>query len=619
MKPLVLPLVLVAFLSLGFLYWAFSQKKAVSPSKPIVSGQSSTHGIQSTGLDLSDRLLKAQEAIGKGNFKLTVELLEPVQNAGDFQINSVLAGAFEKLGRPGSAAYNLELALEKKNDPDILFDLGNLYAAMGRNDLALKTFISLEKEKVTQERREGILLGWAQAASSTSDYVTTLDVLKKTMREFPDRETGSAELLKLIQQLPAKTALAELEELREKCEQTFRKSFSFQFGVGLTYYRAGKKTEAREYLKRSSELKPKDTSPRMILYKIEREGGNAVGALEHLDAIITNLPAGMNSPMKPDGFFKAALEAKRNSRFDLAFRFLRASVLHDKSLLGKDDQGTVAAVAEYLNKNGLEEEKGFMLGFLAYFNGDSKETQKAIKAVLPKIKGAKLKADAETLLADCMSVISGEEAYQKFVSDQEEARRMAAAASTAAAVRAQQNQPTAKNSKSDRVAKIAEVKAKAAAHREDAAYQYEAGRNLFSFGDLAGAKESFQAALGISPGLWEAYHCLGLITLQEKKYGESAAYLEKAMKLAPRKYFLFSLYASVKLRMGDISSALEASRKALELNPQSGQAHLVLADIYTRSKRDDDAMAEVNQGLAGESDPRMIEQLRAMKKVIAGE
>jgi len=110
-----------------------------------------------------------------------------------------------------------------------------------------------------------------------------------------------------------------------------------------------------------------------------------------------------------------------------------------------------------------------------------------------------------------------------------------------------------------------------------------------------------------------------LITLQEKKYGESAAYLEKAMKLAPRKYFLFSLYASVKLRMGDISSALEASRKALELNPQSGQAHLVLADIYTRSKRDDDAMAEVNQGLAGESDPRMIEQLRAMKKVIAGE
>lgn len=631
-KQLVLPLILVALLSFGLLTIAFNQRRGRIP--PAATGQGTTTGPGETAAPraseatIAEKVRAAEEAVQAGKFEEAYTGLEALAAEDDARVQGLLGEIQVGRGRAAEAVPFLEKAVAQKKDSRLQLLLAETYLAAGKPDPAGKLLGEMAKVHQASAVRERILLGRAQAASASRELGMSLEFLKGLTREFPGSATGFVETLKLLHQMNPKDLGDELRAVREVGDQRHAGLFEYRLWLGLDYWQAGNKGEAAVHLRKASAQRPDEVFLHEMLYHLAREAGQATEALERLLAWHDALPEGAPAPVKADALFQAALEAREAGRPDLAFRFLRSSVLTDKALLGRDDQGTLQAVAEHIEAKGTAEEKAFMKAFQAYFLGEHQKARSAMEPVLPTIKDRRLKRDAEILLGDVQKILLGDAAYAKYQAEQEAARQKAmlasqAAAAAAASATARQTQAlnpatAAKGPVGGQAEKIAKVKEKLAKAPGNTAVQYEGGRQLFILGDREGAKAAFGNALKATPGLWEARHCLALIAIAERKPAEASVQLDEALRVNPDSALLRGLLGSVKLQMGDFAGAIEQSQKALEIDPRNGQAHLVLADIYYRSKREDDAMDMINKGLAAESDPKILENLETLKRKIQG-
>ncbi len=176
----------------------------------------------------------------------------------------------------------------------------------------------------------------------------------------------------------------------------------------------------------------------------------------------------------------------------------------------------------------------------------------------------------------------------------------------------------------------------AAGRRNEAVKAYNAGATAYKAEDLAAAKQHFLAATAADPTLAEPYLVLADIYMVEDAPAEAAAAAEKFLELSPgdQKGQMLAYEAYQKLgnqakvdelreilgktevapklaiqvynegaiadQQGDLDTAIDKFRDALELDPTLKEALAGLATVYYRAARYDEAMVSVKALLAAQ-------------------
>jgi predicted Zn-dependent protease len=139
---------------------------------------------------------------------------------------------------------------------------------------------------------------------------------------------------------------------------------------------------------------------------------------------------------------------------------------------------------------------------------------------------------------------------------------------------------------------------------ENAAKEFKAGEKLLNEKkDADGAIKHFQKATELYGGFSQAYLMLGLIYLDQKKFGDSATALQKVTELdaksAPAYLALGAAYNQEK----KYDEAEKALTRGLELNPEAVGGHYEIAKSYLARGRWQDAEPHAQKTVA--LDPNM--------------
>ena len=115
-------------------------------------------------------------------------------------------------------------------------------------------------------------------------------------------------------------------------------------------------------------------------------------------------------------------------------------------------------------------------------------------------------------------------------------------------------------------------------------------------GDTAGARAAYEAEVAANPKNYGAQFNLGKRLLEERRLPDAIARLGAAVEAKPDFAEGYLYLAKALLDRGDLAGATAAAKKGLTLKPERGIAplgHYVLADIYNRQGRDNEAAREV--------------------------
>lgn len=133
----------------------------------------------------------------------------------------------------------------------------------------------------------------------------------------------------------------------------------------------------------------------------------------------------------------------------------------------------------------------------------------------------------------------------------------------------------------------------AAVHAVNGALQ--AGRN-----NTAAARSAFERALAISSGSADALAGLTFLDIQTKVPAKAIARLEPEIAKQPDNLSLLALAAQAHIADGDRAKAEQLLRRAVEIDPRFAAGYTMLAQLYMRQGRLDEARAEF-EGLAKRS------------------
>ena len=100
------------------------------------------------------------------------------------------------------------------------------------------------------------------------------------------------------------------------------------------------------------------------------------------------------------------------------------------------------------------------------------------------------------------------------------------------------------------------------------------------------ARDHYLLASSFRPDWWSPHHHLGLLALDEGRYAEALAPLEKARALGARDARAHNALGAARLYADNIPGAVEQFRKALELEPDLVQAHSNLGYALFRDLED---------------------------------
>ena len=115
-------------------------------------------------------------------------------------------------------------------------------------------------------------------------------------------------------------------------------------------------------------------------------------------------------------------------------------------------------------------------------------------------------------------------------------------------------------------------------------------------GDLQGAIEAYEEDLEISPKNFKAHFNLAKLYGQAGQAGEQMESFKKSIEMNEEFAIGYLYLAKMHLDQGDLDQAMSLARKGIELGPEPSMAplgHFVLADVYNRLGRFDDAQREV--------------------------
>ena len=110
--------------------------------------------------------------------------------------------------------------------------------------------------------------------------------------------------------------------------------------------------------------------------------------------------------------------------------------------------------------------------------------------------------------------------------------------------------------------------------------------------NAAGARASFEQALKLSPGFLEALGGLTALDLAARAPAQAVSRLEGEIARQPTSAPLFALLARAHSAAGDHAKEEQALRQAVSVDPRFAVGYAMLAQLYVRQKRTDEAIAE---------------------------
>ncbi|NLI78465.1 MAG: tetratricopeptide repeat protein [Candidatus Riflebacteria bacterium] len=552
--------------------------------------------------DIATQVRLARSAFEKNNFAEMVKLLEPVRLADDPNVQSLLGFAYAGLKDFPAAIEAFEKALAKKRDVSFGYSLAFLYENILDMEKARALYLDLGTAPLGKQMVVKVKLGAARCSLALGDQATALKCFKEVLALDPTREEPYVEILKLMRL--ARNG-KDIDKLRETGDLFHSKSFQYQFALGTLYYELGDFPKATKAIQAAMALNPKNSSPFYFLYQILRKSKKveeAVAELEKFYAV---------NPFLPYIFFEAALDAKDQGRLDLAFKFFRSSVTMDRSLLGREDRGTLYAIEQYLKEKGTPVEREFFQALFDFANGDFQKAMNKVKVVLPKIRDPRLKDDAERIARESYAILHREDQYNAYQARLRQEQQMAMSA-LQASMNARRNNVQQQPSTGSPAARAEELKRTAMLNPNDVKLQYSTALQLSRLGDLEGAKLFLRETIRLDPNIPEAYYSLARLSHHQGKSEEAAEHLAEALRRSPNNSQALSFSALIHSELGDTDRAQKEAEGAIASNPNNGEARLVLARLYA-SSQPDKALTEVTFGLAVETDPRRIAEFNQLK------
>jgi arylsulfatase A-like enzyme/Tfp pilus assembly protein PilF len=135
---------------------------------------------------------------------------------------------------------------------------------------------------------------------------------------------------------------------------------------------------------------------------------------------------------------------------------------------------------------------------------------------------------------------------------------------------------------------------------------YELGLALFETGDWKAAAPEFEAAVTRAPKWADAHFSLASVYARIDRVPEAMTELDTCLSLSPDHYRANLLRGRILSLQGNPLAAIENLEKASQVNPDSREAHLFLADAYQQLGRVFDAERErgLAQKISGNSTPQ---------------
>lgn len=121
---------------------------------------------------------------------------------------------------------------------------------------------------------------------------------------------------------------------------------------------------------------------------------------------------------------------------------------------------------------------------------------------------------------------------------------------------------------------------------------YELGLALFETGDWKGAAPEFEAAAARAPRWADAHFSLAAVYARINRVPEAMTELDSTLSISPDHYRANLLRGRILSLQGNPLGALNNLEKATQVQPDSREAHLFLADAYTQLGREADAERE---------------------------
>jgi tetratricopeptide (TPR) repeat protein len=121
---------------------------------------------------------------------------------------------------------------------------------------------------------------------------------------------------------------------------------------------------------------------------------------------------------------------------------------------------------------------------------------------------------------------------------------------------------------------------------------YELGLALFETGDWKSAAPEFEVSVARAPRWADAHFSLAAVYARIDRIPEAMTELDTALSLSPEHYRANLLRGRILSLQGNPAYALPNLEKAAQVQPDSREAHLFLAEAYTQLGRDLDAQRE---------------------------
>lgn len=114
-------------------------------------------------------------------------------------------------------------------------------------------------------------------------------------------------------------------------------------------------------------------------------------------------------------------------------------------------------------------------------------------------------------------------------------------------------------------------------------------------GDLAAAREQYEAAIRLDPNNLLALHGYGRLLLQTQDFDQARIHLEHALKIAPEDAAVWADMAGVEMGDNDAPGATEALQRAIQLDPSNADYRRLLGEVYATRGMFEQAYEELQQ------------------------
>jgi tetratricopeptide (TPR) repeat protein len=126
---------------------------------------------------------------------------------------------------------------------------------------------------------------------------------------------------------------------------------------------------------------------------------------------------------------------------------------------------------------------------------------------------------------------------------------------------------------------------------------------LSEFGKNGEALGACDRAVTLAPKNAMAYNIRGLVGLRLRNYSVAAADLDRSIDLNPNLYYAYDNLALVRQAQNNLLAALNLSRQAVQVAPQSAGARSLLGQLLVLNRDYQQGLMELNRALG--SNPRL--------------